>query len=141
MNKLTFSLNYRKPKSEYKNSDELMICIRYYHKENDDCEAKIIKKSTGIKCKLKDWDEDWHKNGKRLPIKATDPNHKAKNQLLTAKVESFKIDDFVAKEVKKVLTPKLDSKVPKGDIKTKWTNYKDSINLVNPRNSKTLESL
>ena len=139
MNKLTFSLNYRKPKSEYKNSDELMICIRYYHKENDDCEAKIIKKSTGIKCKLKDWDEDWHKNGKRLPIKATDPNHKAKNQLLTAKVESFKIDDFVTKEVRKVLAPKLDSKVPKGDIKTKWTNYKDTINLVNPANKRNID--
>jgi hypothetical protein len=139
MNKLTFSLNYRKPKSDYKNSDELMICIRYYHKENDHCEAKIIKKSTGIKCKLKDWDEDWHKNGKRLPIKATDPNHKVKNQLLTAKVESFKIDEFVAKEVKKVLIPKLDSKVPKGDIKTKWTNYKDSINLVNPANKRNID--
>ena len=30
--KLTYSLNYRRPKSEYKPSDELMICIRYYHK-------------------------------------------------------------------------------------------------------------
>jgi hypothetical protein len=139
MNKLTFSLNYRKPKSEYKNSDELMICIRYYHKESDNCEAKIIKKSTGIKCKLKDWDEDWHKNGKRLPIKATDPNHKTKNQLLSTKVESFKIDDFVIKEVNKVLSSKLVSRVPKGDIKTKWTNYKDTINLVNPANKRNID--
>jgi len=139
MNKLTFSLNYRKPKSEYKSNDDLMICIRYYHKESDDSEAKIIKKSTGIKCKLKDWDEDWHKNGKRLPIKASDPDHKLKNKLLSDKVESFKIDDFINKEVKKVLTPKLDSKVPKGDLKTKWTNYKDAINLVNPANKRNID--
>ena len=26
---------------------------------------------------------------------------------------------------------KLDSKVPEGNLKDKWTNYKDSINLVN----------
>jgi len=139
MNKLTFSLNYRKPKSEYKSNDDLMICIRYYHRESDDSEAKIIKKSTGIKCKLKDWDEDWHKNGKRLPIKTSDPDHKLKNKLLSDKVESFKIDDFITKEVKKVLTPKLDSKVPKGDLKTKWTNYKDAINLVNPANKRNID--
>ena len=139
MNKLTFSLNYRKPKSEYKSNDDLMICIRYYHKESDDAEAKIIKKSTGIKCKLKDWDEDWHKNGKRLPIKSTDPDHKLKNKLLSAKVESFKIDDFVTKEVKKVLTPLLDSKVPHGDLPTKWEKYKDSINLVNPANKRNID--
>tara|TARA_B100001287_G_scaffold39863_1_gene29002 strand:+ start:5033 stop:7345 length:2313 start_codon:yes stop_codon:yes gene_type:complete len=139
MNKLTFSLNYRKPKSEYKSNDDLMICIRYYHKESDDAEAKIIKKSTGIKCKLKDWDEDWHKNGKRLPIKSTDPDHKLKNKLLSAKVESFKIDDFVTKEVKKVLTPLLDSKVPNGDLPTKWEKYKDSINLVNPANKRNID--
>jgi len=139
MNKLTFSLNYRKPKSEYKSNDDLMICIRYYHKNSDDSEARIIKKSTGIKCKLKDWDEDWHKNGKRLPIKASDPDHKLKNKLLSDKVESFKIDDFITKEVKKVLKPKLDSKVPNGDLKTKWTNYKDAINLVNPANKRNID--
>ena len=71
MSKVTFSLNYRKPKSEYRNSDELMICIRYYHKNCPKSEPKIIKKSTGIKCKLKDWDEDWHKKRERLNLYAT----------------------------------------------------------------------
>ena len=139
MNKLTFSLNYRKPKSEYKKNDELMICIRYYHKESESDEPRIIKKSTGIKCKLKDWDEDWHKSLDRCPIKPSDPNHKIKNQELTAKVESFRTDNLVIKEVKKVLSSKLISRVPDGDIKTKWTNYKDTINLVNPANKRNID--
>jgi len=139
MNKLTFSLNYRKPKSEYKKNDELMICIRYYHKESESDEPRIIKKSTGIKCKLKDWDEDWHKSLDRCPIKPSDPNHKIKNQELTAKVESFRTDNLVLKEVKKVLSSKLISRVPDGDIKTKWTNYKDTINLVNPANKRNID--
>ena len=100
MSKLTFSLNYRKPKSEYRKNDELMICIRYYHKNSEHDEPRIIKKSTGIKCKLKDWDEDWHKNGDRLPIKPSDPQYKSKNQKLTEKVESFRTDNLVLKEVK-----------------------------------------
>ena len=32
MNKATFSLNYRKPKSQYKDDEELIVCIRYYYK-------------------------------------------------------------------------------------------------------------
>jgi succinate dehydrogenase / fumarate reductase flavoprotein subunit len=139
MKKLTFSLNYRKPKVEYKSSDELVICIRYYHNSPDTSKSKIIKKSTGIKCKLKDWDEDWHKNGKRLPIKSSDPSHKLKNKLLTQKVESFKIDELLIREVKQVLKPLINSKVPKGDISTKWEKYKDSINLVNPANKRNID--
>ena len=121
MNKLTFSLNYRKPKSEYKSSDELMICIRYYHKNPDSNESKIIKKSTGIKCKLKDWDEDWHKNGKRLPIKPSDPDHRSKNKFLTEKVESFKKINLATKEINNNYSSILNSKVPEGVLKDKWT--------------------
>ena len=139
MSKLTFSLNYRKPKSEYRKNDELMICIRYYHKDSELDEPRIIKKSTGIKCKLKDWDEDWHKTGDRLPIKPSDPQYKSKNQKLTEKVESFRTDNLVLKEVKKVLTSKLISRVPVGDLKTKWTDYKDTINLVNPANKRNID--
>ena len=139
MSKLTFSLNYRKPKSEYRKNDELMICIRYYHKDSELDEPRIIKKSTGIKCKLKDWDEDWHKTGDRLPIKPSDPQYKSKNQKLTEKVESFRTDNLVLKEVKKVLTSKLISRVPVGDLKTKLTDYKDTINLVNPANKRNID--
>ena len=139
MNKLTFSLNYRKPKSEYKSSDELMICIRYYHKNPDSNESKIIKKSTGIKCKLKDWDEDWHKNGKRLPIKPSDPDHRSKNKFLTEKVESFKKINLATKEINNNYSSILNSKVPEGVLKDKWTTYKDKINLVNPANKRNID--
>jgi succinate dehydrogenase / fumarate reductase flavoprotein subunit len=33
----------------------------------------------------------------------------------------------------------LDSKVPDGPIKDKWTNYKDKINLVNPANKRLID--
>ncbi|NCO63507.1 MAG: fumarate reductase/succinate dehydrogenase flavoprotein subunit [Flavobacteriales bacterium] len=33
----------------------------------------------------------------------------------------------------------LDSKVPEGPIKDKWTNYKDKINLVNPANKRLID--
>ncbi len=33
----------------------------------------------------------------------------------------------------------LNSKVPKGPIKDKWTNYKDKINLVNPANKRNID--
>ena len=33
----------------------------------------------------------------------------------------------------------LNSGVPKGDLKNKWTNYKDSIDLVNPANTRTID--
>ncbi len=34
---------------------------------------------------------------------------------------------------------KLNSKVPKGPIKDKWTTYKDKINLVNPANKRNID--
>ncbi|MDB9963780.1 fumarate reductase/succinate dehydrogenase flavoprotein subunit [Vicingaceae bacterium] len=34
---------------------------------------------------------------------------------------------------------KLDSKVPKGPLKDKWTNYKNNINLVNPANKRNID--
>ena len=33
----------------------------------------------------------------------------------------------------------LDSKVPKGPIKDKWTTYKDKIDLVNPANKRLID--
>ena len=86
--KITYSLNYRKPKSDYKPSDELMICIRYYHKCKKTKTTKVIKKSTGVKCKLIDWNSDWHKSDKRSPVKETDPNYRMKNKALRQKVKT-----------------------------------------------------
>src|SRR5690606_22311620 len=33
----------------------------------------------------------------------------------------------------------LDNKIPKGDLSTKWTEYKSKINLVNPANKRKLD--
>ncbi len=33
----------------------------------------------------------------------------------------------------------LDSKIPKGPIKDKWTTYKDKIDLVNPANKRLID--
>lgn len=33
----------------------------------------------------------------------------------------------------------LDSKIPKGDLKDKWTYYKDHVNLVNPANKRSID--
>ena len=101
-NKLTYSLNYRKPKDQYSDNDELMVCIRYYHKDHKNAKAKIIKKSTGVKCKLADWDKDWHNNDDRSPIKSTDPNYIEKNnEKSTVKKKKYGIMSliFVSNEI------------------------------------------
>ena len=33
----------------------------------------------------------------------------------------------------------LNSKIPKGPIKDKWTTYKDNIDLVNPANKRNID--
>ena len=81
MKKITYSLNYRKPKEYYNEDDSLTVCVRYYHKFENGTQ-KVIKKSTGVKCKLKDWDSDWHKSDNRHPIKSTDPEYLEKNRLI-----------------------------------------------------------
>ena len=43
MNRITYSLNYRKPKEEYNPNDELVICLRYFYKNPDSNKSKIIK--------------------------------------------------------------------------------------------------
>ena len=137
--KLTFSLNYRKPRSQYKDSDELMICIRYYHKCNDTDKTKIIKKSTGVKCMLKDWNTDWHKTNDRAPIKSTDPNAKKKNKILKEKVKIFDIDELYSSVKNDSFSPHLISKTPFGDLDKKWTNHKNTINLVSPANKRNID--
>ncbi len=137
--KLTFSLNYRRPKSEYKSSDELMICIRYYHKCDETQKTKIIKKSTGVKCRLSDWNSDWHKSSNRSPIKDSDPNYKKKNKLLKEKVKSFDIKELYSNIKNDKFSEYLDSKLPQGDLDKKWTFHKNSINLVSPANKRNID--
>ena len=137
--KLTFSLNYRKPKSQYKDSDELMICIRYYHKCSNTDKTKIIKKSTGVKCMLKDWNTDWHKSNDRAPVKSTDPNAKKKNKILKEKVKSFDIDELYSSVKNDSFSPYLNSKIPFGELEKKWTNHKNTIDLVSPANKRNID--
>ena len=137
--KLTFSLNYRRPKSEYKSSDELMICIRYYHKCSNTNKTKIIKKSTGVKCKLSDWNSDWHKSSNRSPIKDSDPNHKKKNKLLKDKVKTFDINELFKNVKNDSFSKYLNAHLPKGDLDKKWINHKNTINLVSPANKRNID--
>ena len=137
--KLTYSLNYRRPKSEYKDSDELMICIRYYHKCPNTNKTKIIKKSTGVKCRLSDWNTDWHKSSNRSPIKDSDPNHKKKNKLLNEKVKTFDINELFNNVKNDSYSTYLNSNLPSGDLDKKWTNHKNTINLVSPANKRNID--
>ena len=137
-NKLTYSLNYRKPKDQYSDNDELMVCIRYYHKDHKNARPRIIKKSTGVKCKLVDWDKDWHNNVDRSPIKSTDPNYIEKNKLLKQKVDSFK-DQYFDSFSNNGYSTNLFSNVPDGPLENKWTYHKNKINLVSPANKRSLD--
>ena len=137
--KLTYSLNYRRPKSEYKASDELMICIRYYHKCSKTNKTKIIKKSTGVKCRLSDWNTDWHKSSNRSPVKDSDPNHKKKNKLLKEKVKTFDINELFNNVKNDSYSAYLNSNLPNGDLDKKWTNHKNTINLVSPANKRNID--
>ena len=139
MNKITYSLNYRKPKEEYTPDEELLVCVRYYHKVNN-ATPKIIKKSTGVKCKLKDWDTNWHKKDCRSPIMKSDKDFKSKNSLIEQAAKKF---EQYLKELQSSpnlkFSPMLISNEPKGPIKDKWTNHKNNVNLVNPANKRLID--
>ena len=137
--KITYSLNYRKPKDSYRPDDELMVCLRFYYKCSKNNKPKIIKKSTGIKCKLQDWDSNWHKSDDRHPIKDSDPQHVKKNKLLTIKVKNFDIDEILKDLKPKSFSRNLNSNIPEGPIELKWTNHKNKINLVNPANKRLID--
>ena len=137
--KLTYSLNYRRPKSEYNSSDELMICIRYYHRCAKTNKTKIIKKSTGVKCRLSDWNSDWHKSSDRSPVKDSDPNFRKKNKLLKQKVKTFDIQELFKTVKNDSFSNHLNSNLPEGDLDKKWTNHKNTINLVSPANKRNID--
>ena len=137
--KITYSLNYRKPKESYRSSDELMVCLRFYYKCSKTNKPKIVKKSTGVKCKLQDWDSNWHKSDERHPIKDSDPQHVKKNKLLTTKVKNFDVDEILKDLKPKSFSQNLNSNIPEGPIELKWTNHKNKINLVNPANKRLID--
>tara|TARA_B100001287_G_scaffold22880_1_gene16710 strand:- start:3053 stop:5293 length:2241 start_codon:yes stop_codon:yes gene_type:complete len=116
-----------------------MICIRYYHKCSKTSKTKIIKKSTGVKCRLSDWNSDWHKSSNRSPIKDSDPHYKKKNKLLKDKVKTFDINELFTNVQNDSYSNFLNSNLPKGDLDKKWTKHKNTINLVSPANKRNID--
>jgi succinate dehydrogenase / fumarate reductase flavoprotein subunit len=136
MKKITYSLNYRKPKEEYSENCELTVCVRYYQKL-DNGKHKVVKKSTGVKCKLKDWDSDWHKSENRHPIKSTDSNYLEKNRIIRNK--SIDLHSFIKDFTPLKSISSLNSKVPKGPLNLKWSNHKNDVRLVSPANKRNID--
>ena len=135
MKKITYSLNYRKPKEEYSKRDELTVCVRYYQNLPNG-KNKVVKKSTGVKCKLKDWDSDWHKSDNRYPIKSSDANYLEKNRII--KDKSIELHSLI-KDFNSNVNPNLKSKIPKGPLNLKWTNHKNNVRLVSPANKRNID--
>ena len=136
MKKITYSLNYRKPKLDYDINDELTVCVRYYQKF-DNGKHKVVKKSTGIKCKLKDWDTDWHKSDNRYPVKSSDPKYLEKNRII--KNKSIDLHSLIEDSKPLKYTSNINSKVPIGPLHSKWSDHKNKVRLVSPANKRNID--
>jgi len=142
MRKITFAINYRKPKAEYDKNEYVEICIRYSEPEHESGKLKIRNISCGIKCKLKDWNKDWHKSPERLPILKSDPEFSKKNKKLFELRKKILVDDFDNNNnirTIKTTSNKLNPNIPDGPIESKWTTHKNNINLVNPANKRNID--
>ena len=141
MNSITYSLNYRKPKNEYSPDDELIICLRYFYNDSSSSKARIIKKSTGIKCRLSDWNVDWHKNPDRSPINPKAKNFIKNNRLLRNKVKNFKLylSNLISPDPSSHSIASLCSNEPIGPLADKWTKHKNNIRLVSPANKRLID--
>ena len=142
MRKITFAINYRKPKAEYDKNEYVEICIRYSEPEHGSGKLRIRNISCGIKCKLKDWNKDWHKSPERLPILKSDPDFSKKNKKLFELRKKILVDDFDNTNNTKTLkttSNKLNPNIPDGPIESKWTSHKNNINLVNPANKRNID--
>jgi integrase len=96
-----YSLQYKKSKNEYTKHDEVLVCVRYYH------QGRKMNISSGVKCKIKDWNENWEKTIKREPILKSDSDWKYKN--LKLKDKESEINNIVLQIEK-------DGEVPYVDI-------------------------
>ena len=74
-----FSLQFKKRKSDYEKNDDLIVSVRYYF------QGKKLNISSGVRCKIKDWNDDWDKSNKREPILKSDSDWKDKNLKLKDK--------------------------------------------------------
>ena len=53
-----FILQFKKPKKDYTKHEEVLVSVRYYYK------GRKLNLSSGVKCKIKDWNENWGKHKK-----------------------------------------------------------------------------
>jgi len=84
-----FSLSLQRSLSEYQKTDEVPIVLNYYYS------GKKIRLSSGIKVRIKDWNENSSQREKGVYVKKTDPNHDGKNLVLRqmmSKLEEVKIE-------------------------------------------------
>ena len=121
---------------DYDINDELTVCVRYYQKF-DNGKHKVVKKSTGIKCKLKDWDTDWHKSDNRYPVKSSDPKYLEKNRII--KNKSIDLHSLIEDSKPLKYTSKINSKIPIGPLHSKWSDHKNKVRLVSPANKRNID--
>ena len=91
-----FSLSLQRSLSEYRNTDEVPIVLNYYYG------GKKIRLSSGIKVRIKDWNENSSQREKGVYVKKTDPNHDGKNLVLRqmmSKLEEVKIEISLTKSL------------------------------------------
>tara|TARA_Y100000741_G_scaffold355450_1_gene330871 strand:- start:497 stop:2137 length:1641 start_codon:yes stop_codon:yes gene_type:complete len=120
----TLSLNYRKPKKMYKKSDEVTICVRYYFKDRG--KPQYLNLSTGVKVKLKDWDEDWDKQKKINPIKRGDKDYNQKNSEISQFKENIdKIERDILREGEIPYPSMIKSKLRGKKVRKRRETYKE----------------
>lgn len=97
---VNFIQQFKKPKSEYHKDEEVLITIRYYF------QGKKLNLSSGVKCKIKDWNENWSKSNKREPILRSDEYWREKN--LKLKDKESQINNIVLQIEKNGELPHVD---------------------------------
>ena len=79
-----YILQFKKPKKDYTKHEEVLVSVRYYYK------GRKLNLSSGVKCKIKDWNENWEKTIKREPVLKSDSDWKEKNLKLKDKESEIK---------------------------------------------------
>ena len=139
--KTYYELRIKKSWSSYSPKDELSVIVRYYF------QGKKLNTSTGVLCKVKDWDREWRNRVNKSPIKSSDPDHKEKNLKIKQKLievrnitEKIQKDDLIPSVdlVKSYLRENKVSKVKKSlkkihflvlfEMYGKWVNSDNFIN-------------
>ena len=98
--KVYYELKYKQKRSTYSKDDELPVVVRYYY------QGKRLSVSTPVRCKIKDWDDNWRKRVNQFPIQPSDPLHKEKN--LQIKQKLVEVRGITEKIEKDELFPSVD---------------------------------